>query len=304
MVNETVFIDELDLIYLSYDEPQKEEFWLKLKNQAPWAKRVDGVKGSDNAHKAAAEASDTERFILIDGDNLVDDKFFEESLTITDANQGHQFRWRARNNINGLYYGNGGVSSWTRQFVKNMRTHENSHGDKKTNIEFCFDTSYIPMHNCYSTTYPNYTPKQAFRAGFREGVKMCSNGGVMPKDKQSFAKSVWGRNLQNLQIWQTVGRDVENGWWAILGARLGTHYLMLRQWNYTEVQDFDALDKIWELHKNDDEQVSHQVMLDLNNNLDMNIVELDAAGSKFFKDYISKQWHNKSIMLSEKDARR
>ena len=36
--------------YLSYDEPQKEEFWLKVKNMVPWAKRVDNVKGSDAAH--------------------------------------------------------------------------------------------------------------------------------------------------------------------------------------------------------------------------------------------------------------
>ena len=48
---------DLDCIYLSYDEPQKEEFWIKIRNMVPWAKRVDGVKGSDAAHKAAADAS-------------------------------------------------------------------------------------------------------------------------------------------------------------------------------------------------------------------------------------------------------
>ena len=70
MSYDIVDVADLDCIYLSYDEPQKEEFWLKIKNMVPWAKRVDGVKGSDAAHKAAAEASDTERFILIDGDNI------------------------------------------------------------------------------------------------------------------------------------------------------------------------------------------------------------------------------------------
>ena len=61
-------VADLDVVYLSYDEPQKEEFWVKIRNLVPWAKRVDGVKGSDAAHKAAAEASDAERFILIGGD--------------------------------------------------------------------------------------------------------------------------------------------------------------------------------------------------------------------------------------------
>ena len=75
-----VDIADLDCIFLTYDEPQKEEFWVKIKNMVPWAKRVDGVKGSDAAHKAAAQASDTARFILIDGDNLPDPSFFNQTL--------------------------------------------------------------------------------------------------------------------------------------------------------------------------------------------------------------------------------
>jgi len=63
-------IAELDVIYLSYDEPQCEEFWADLLNKVPWAKRVHGVDGSDNAHRAAGEMSETERFILVDGDQF------------------------------------------------------------------------------------------------------------------------------------------------------------------------------------------------------------------------------------------
>jgi arylsulfatase A-like enzyme len=107
-------VADLDCIYLSYDEPQKEEFWVKIKNMIPWARRVDGVKGSDAAHKAAAQASDTERFILIDGDNMPDMEFFNLTLDFTDKDedfQHAQYRWRAVNAINGLRYGNGGMSS-------------------------------------------------------------------------------------------------------------------------------------------------------------------------------------------------
>jgi hypothetical protein len=74
--NDIIDIADLDVVYLSYDEPQKEEFWVRIRNMVPWAKRVDGVKGSDAAHKAAATASDTERFVLIDGDNIPDERFF------------------------------------------------------------------------------------------------------------------------------------------------------------------------------------------------------------------------------------
>ena len=33
-------VADLDCIYLSYDEPQKEEFWVQIKNMVPWAVRV------------------------------------------------------------------------------------------------------------------------------------------------------------------------------------------------------------------------------------------------------------------------
>jgi hypothetical protein len=114
-------IADLDVVYLSYDEPQKEEFWVKIKNLVPWAARVDGVNGSDAAHKAAAAASNTERFILIDGDNLPNPEFFNQTLEFpNDEYTQAVFRWRARNHINGLMYGNGGLSSWTLTFVNIM----------------------------------------------------------------------------------------------------------------------------------------------------------------------------------------
>jgi hypothetical protein len=78
----SIDIADLDCIYLTYDEPQREEFWDRIKNMIPWAQRVDGVKGSDAAHKAAADASDTERFILIDGDNIPNENFFNLTLGV------------------------------------------------------------------------------------------------------------------------------------------------------------------------------------------------------------------------------
>jgi len=144
----SIDIADLSTIYLSYDEPQREEFWVKIKNLIPWAVRVDGVKGSDAAHKAAAAASETERFVLIDGDNLPDPGFFNLTLQLPDENwQQAVFRWRARNYVNGLMYGNGGLSSWTRDFVNLMRTHENTDGRDETVVEFCCDPLYWAMHD-------------------------------------------------------------------------------------------------------------------------------------------------------------
>ncbi len=70
-------VTELDIFYISYDEPNAEENWADLMNKVPWAKRIHGVKGFDAAHKAAANQSETERFITVDGDNKVLTEFFD-----------------------------------------------------------------------------------------------------------------------------------------------------------------------------------------------------------------------------------
>lgn len=296
-------VAELDCIYLTYDEPQKEEFWVKIKNMIPWAKRVDGVKGSDAAHKAAAEASDTERFILIDGDNMPDPEFFNLTLEFpTEEYERAVFRWRARNEINGLMYGNGGISSWTREFVMNMQTHENTDGRDETVVEFCFDPLYWAMHNCYSTTYPNGSAFQAWRAGFREGVKMCLNKGRCPTVEE-FKHQVHQRNLDNLTIWHNVGRDVENGAWAIAGSRMGTYMTMLTNWDYRQVQWFDSLVELWDTVKDHDpEIVSGRVAEDLSTQLDLPINMMGPAESKFFKHHYRSNWHNRSAMTKEIDV--
>ena len=298
MATEIIDVADLDCIYLTYDEPKKEEFWIQIQNMVPWAKRVDGVKGSDAAHKAAADASDTDRFVLIDGDNLPDPGFFNLQLELTESNRRNVFRWRARNVINGLMYGNGGMSCWTKDFVYNMQTHEASDGTAENDVEFCFYPDYWAMNDCYSTTYPNGSPFQAWRAGFREGVKMCLDRGTKPS-LQDFEKRVHNRNYDHLCIWQTVGADVENGYWAIYGARLGTYLTMLTEWEYREVQNFDALESIWETYKNRDVDHCKELGETLRTRLGLAIVDMDPDESKFFKHHYKSQFENKGPMVRE-----
>lgn len=296
-------IADLDTIYLTYDEPQREEFWAKIHNMIPWAKRVDGVKGSDAAHKAAAEASDTERFILIDGDNMPDEKFFNLTLELKDDQYEQAvFRWRARNAVNGLMYGNGGLSSWTKTFVNNMKTHENTDGRDETVVEFCFDSLYWPMHDCYSVTHPNGSAFHAWRAGFREGVKMCLDKGRRPS-VTDFKDRVHHRNLDHLTVWHNVGRDVEYGIWAIAGARMGTYMTILTPWDYRQVQWFDSLEEIWNTVKDHDpELVAGRVAEDLAVQLDLPINMMNAPESKFFKRHYRSNWVNRGIMIREIDV--
>ena len=296
-------IADLDCIYLTYDEPQQEEFWVKIKNMVPWAKRVAGVKGSDAAHKAAAASSDTDRFILIDGDNLPDPAFFNQTLVLPNEEyENAVFRWRARNHINGLMYGNGGLSSWTKDFVMNMQTHEASDGSVDTQVEFCFDPLYWAMHDCFSTTYPNGSAFHAWRAGFREGVKMCLNRGAKPSVTE-FQSRVHSKNLDNLTIWHNVGADVEYGEWAIAGSRMGTYMTMLTAWDHTAVQDFDALQKLWATVENEQPRLlANRLATELNTQLDLPMIILENEQSAFFKKHYLSNWHNRGVMTREIDV--
>ena len=302
MAERILDVADLDCIFLTYDEPKKEEFWVKIQNMTPWAKRVDGVKGSDAAHKAAAAASDTEWFVLIDGDNLPDAAFFNLQLKIKPEQEGGAFRWKARNIINGLRYGNGGLSCWSREFVNNMRTHEASNGSDETAVEFCFDPKYFAMHNCYSTTYPNGSAKQAWRAGFREGVKMCLDRGSRIT-LEEFKDRVNGRNYDHLCIWQSVGADVENGYWAMYGARLGAFMIMLEGWDHKYVQDFDMLEQLWDMFsKEEPEEGCKQIEEALTKRLGLPIVTYTAEQSRFFKHHYSTGQRNSEIMMTEIDV--
>jgi hypothetical protein len=296
-MQELIDIADLDVVFLTYDEPRREEFWIQIQNMVPWAVRVDGVKGSDAAHKAAADASSTDRFVLIDGDNIPDPSFFNLQLDAR-INPRGVLRYRARNNINGLMYGNGGLSVWHKDFVYNMKTHENSDGTDATAVEFCFHPDYWAMHDCYSTTYPDATAFQAWRAGFREGVKMCLDRGAKPGIEE-FNKRVVSRNYDNLCIWQTVGADVDNGFWAIYGARLGTYMIMLEDWNYKEVQNFDTLAQLWKSFEQDGADQCRSVGDALRTRLGLPIVDMDADESRFFKHHYKRQFKNQGPMCRE-----
>jgi len=212
------------------------------------------------------------------------------------------FRWRARNHVNGLMYGNGGLSSWTRAYVQNMSTHENTDGRTETQVEFWFDPLYWAMHDCYSTTYPTGSAFHAWRAGFREGVKMCLDRGRRPTVTE-FQTRVHQRNLDNLTIWHNVGADVEYGYWATAGARQGTYMTMLTNWDYLQVQNFDALAELWQTVEHEQpEHISNNIATELHTQLDLPMHMLTAEASEFFKHHYRSNWYNRGVMVREVDV--
>ena len=274
-------VSDLDFVYISYAEPNKEQNWADLKSKVPWAKRVDGVKGFDSAHKAAAEKAETDFFISVDGDNILDEKFLLETLDFTKTNPKAVHRWRAKNNINGLVYGNGGLVGWAKETCLTMKTHENA-DSAENQIDFCWGVPHENLHNCYSTTVINTTAQQAFIAGYREGVKMSTEKGK-PILAENF-RSIWRSNLNILTTWCTIGADVDNGKYAMLGARMGCFYTAI-EWNdIFKIRDLDDMQKYSEsvLPENIDAELT-MFGNSLRQQLDLPIAEYDEADSKFYR---------------------
>ena len=236
-------ITEFDIFFLSYDEPNAEKHWASLQDHAPWAKRVHGVKGFDAAHRACAQGSDTDWFITVDADNIVRPEFFNLTVELDESKPNQSFSWNGINMVNGLMYGNGGIKLWSKHFALTMQSHENATDPKKA-VDFCWEDDYKHLHQAYSEVWPNGSPYQAFRAGFREGVKLTLNRGerIAPETMRNVLHAV---NLRNVRIWSCVGADVENGLWGILGTRMGWALMCDPTWDFTLVRDYDWFQTYW-----------------------------------------------------------
>ena len=120
----------------------------------------------------------------------------------------------------------------------------------RAQVDFCWEDGYRQFKDCYSETDIIKSPFQAWRAGFREGVKMTLQDGVKVPP-QEIQQRVWWHNVHRLRVWSTIGMHEENGKYAILGARMGTFMTNCTDWDYIKVRDFDELQNIY------DTQVDH-----------------------------------------------
>ena len=302
-------VTELDIFYISYDEPNCEENWADLLNKVPWAKRVHGVKGFDAAHKACAEQSETDRFITVDGDNIVMDEFFNQALEFPEKDHDGNdisesiFSWNAKNLLNGLVYGNGGLKCWPKEYTLGINTHEAATDGE--GMEFCWKLNYIQMNDIFSEVHQTASPFQAFRAGFREGVKLSLDQGTRVSP-HVFHDKIWYGNFNRLNVWCNIGTDVDNGWWAIYGARLGCKMTVLSDWDTNQISDYDWFKGFFEETKNNIESDEHLIQLvnelgeEINEEVQgMMLFEPNDQMSKFFKTTFvnPKRW---GAMITER----
>ncbi len=271
-------LSDIDIFFISYDEPNAETNWQHLNTITNKAKRIHHVKGFDKVHKLCAKASTTARLVIVDGDSWINSNILEYKLDDTDYKTAC-FSFKSINFINNLEYGNGGVKVWDKNTLLNSNTHELS-----DTTDFCWDIPYYQIDFTSNTTVQNSSPYQAWRSGYREGVKMTYLNGKPITNWDTDRKKIWKGNLSKLSVWCTIGRDVENGIWAMLGARQGLCDALGRNIDNTLINDYDWFATQWQSIKDcDPESLACRCADTLSRVYDFYVPELDSDASKWFK---------------------
>lgn len=193
---------QLDVVFISYNESNAEANWQRVLEKDPWAKRVDGVEGIFNAHKAAAKLATTDMFYVVDGDAwLTDDWNFDFQPSVFDRSVTHI--WRAKNPVNGLTYGYGGVKLFSKQIVESATSWTTL--DMSTTLT----PSIKIMDKVSNITAFNTDKFSTWRSAFRECTKLCYN------IKQN---SLDALSQERLDVWITPDNSCEFASYASAGA--------------------------------------------------------------------------------------
>ena len=196
-----------DIVFISYQEPNANENFAKLKQRFPLAKRVHGIKGIHQAHIAAAKRCFTKMFWVVDGDaQIIED--FEFDYKVDDYNLKTVHVWRSINPVNGLQYGYGGVKLLPRRLTIDMDT---SKPDMTTSISNFFKS----VDKVSNITAFNTDPFSAWRSAFRECAKLSSK--IIDRQKDTETE-------ERLQAWLHPIPDAFFRHEAKRGAEQGKEY--------------------------------------------------------------------------------
>jgi hypothetical protein len=219
--------EQLDVVFISYNEPNAEANWQKVLAKAPNAKRVDKVKGIVAAHKQAASIVTTDMFYVVDGDaDLADYWDFKFQPNLFDRDCVHV--WRSINPINDLKYGYGGV----KLFPTNLVT---SADPNNTDMTTSLSDKFKLMPKISNITSFNSDEFSTWRSAFRECAKL--SGKILKRQQIRETE-------KRLDIWCTLGEDKPFGKYAIAGAIAGRKFGEENQGNdkmLQKVNDYDWL---------------------------------------------------------------
>jgi hypothetical protein len=236
-----------DKVFLSYFEPLAETNYNLLKKKYHSLKRVNGILGLINALSFVVDIVTTDFFYLIDADNQVLESFeFNYNPYIHKRNT---YFWKAKNNVNGLEYGYGGIKLYNtkelRKLIIEIRNNVNEITAKSDFFHFLwlgdypFTKDFKLIKEVASITVFNTSEFDSWKGGFRECCKLSSFSDLLGLNQSQKEEA-----KIRLDTWCTIGKDKDYGEWVINGAKDGVEYGKLNKGNILElikINDFNWL---------------------------------------------------------------
>ena len=195
-----------DIVFISYDEPQADANWEKLKSKFPRAIRIHGVKGMENALQAAATASTTPWYFAVFAKTELAETF-EFDFVPDYFQQAKHYIFDCKNTLNGLTYGHMGVILYNCRMVLEAAVYENLGLD----YTLSFPHEVVPELSCYGNF--NSTPYHTWRTAFRETSKLAYFNSQAPTVDNEYRLKIWSTQAQG-----------EHAEWCIKGAQDGLEF--------------------------------------------------------------------------------
>jgi hypothetical protein len=210
--------DELmDVIFISYDEPQADANWQILVDKCPRAQRLHGVKGMERALEEAARSSKTDYFYAVFAKTKLHEDF-DFSIVPDYFQKPKHYIFDCVNSMNGLRYGHMGVIMYSKNIILDAI-------DKPFGLDYTmsWEHAVIPVTSCYGEF--NSGPFQTWRTAFRECCKIPYYSSLNPSIEGEY----------RLHVWQTHAEG-EHAEWCLNGARDGVAFYEANQGDFAALK--------------------------------------------------------------------
>jgi len=219
----------MDVIFISYDEPNAEKHWNILKEQCPRAKRIQDVKGQTEAYHAAAKLTKTEWFFIV-FPKLEVLKTFDFTFQPDRLKNICHYIFYAKNPVNDLEYGHGAIVLYNRGLTLETISPKG--------LDFTLSSPHDTVPIVSAINHLNVDPWMAWRTAFREVMKLKQSIDLSPSVESSY----------RLKIWKTEAKE-KNGEWVMKGSNDASDYYDKYKNSYKDLiksYDFEWLKNYYE----------------------------------------------------------
>jgi len=233
---------QFPVVFFDFKTENSETNFSHLLSLCPNAVKISDIDDVNLAYQAVAKLSpDHTHAIIVNSNNFVNENFNLQEVNLIDEIdlQNTVMSFGTKNNINGNIYGSDGVQIFPTSLLANITKYENLTDPNNLKND---SLTFLRFNRMLSELVINTTPKQAWTTGFVEVMKLCYHN-----DKFLQLEQIDWRNYERLWRWIHIGADIENGIWAILGARQAAYIALTKQnFDYNEIKNSQHLQNLFQ----------------------------------------------------------